>query len=325
MEHFEGWSFFALLSLSIAACLTCFYMFRMLFLTFFGEYRGSQAHHRYSEMLAKYGRGGHIVYHDHLGDHGDHAEHGDHDEPHAAAHDHDHGHAHAHVPHESPLPIVVAISLLALLGFFGGHFWPLQGDPLLHHSQPWFVKLVSAESSYGPEVAAFLEPHGTPEEALHREHVHHAAHASAFWLSTVIVLVGLSLAIWLYLIRRELPAKIAASLGLVYETVRDKYYVDEVVDATVIRPSLATSRAMTWFDTYVVDGLVNLVGRTGKLAGSFSAWIDRTFVDGAVNGAAALTNAFGSLVRLVQTGRIQQYATFAVAGGLLAAAWLILS
>jgi NADH-quinone oxidoreductase subunit L len=306
MERFEGWSFFALVALSIAACLTCFYMFRMLFLTFFGEYRGGQEHHRYSEMLAKYGRGGHIVYHDH------------HDEHHADEH-------HAHVPHESPLPIAVAISVLALLGFFGGHFWPLAGDPLLSHSEPWFVKLVSAESAYGHEVAAFLEPHGTPEEIAHHEHVHHAAHAWAFRLSTAIVLVGLSLATWLYLVRRDLPAVIAARLGTVYETVRNKYYVDEVVDATVIRASLLTARAMTWFDGAIVDGLVNLIGRTGKLAGFFSAWVDRTFVDGAVNGAAALTNACGSLVRLVQTGRIQQYATFAVAGGLAAAAWLILS
>jgi NADH-quinone oxidoreductase subunit L len=372
MERFEGWSLFALVSLSLAACLTCFYMFRMLFLTFFGEYRGNQPEHRYSQMLALHGRGGHIVYHDHLGEAGGHGrghdeqahrDHAHHDpahhgakahghaghghEAHAhAAHGHEahgheahayaheaHAHAHArdahghggHVPHESPLPILVAICLLALLGFFGGHFWPLEGDPLLSHSTPWFVKLVSAESAYGHEVAAFLEPHAGPEELAHHEHVHHEAHAWAFRLSTAIVLVGLSLASLLYLFRRDLPAKLAASLGLIYETVRDKYYVDEVVDATVIRGSLWCSRAMTWFDGAVVDGLVNLAGRTGKLAGSFSAWVDRTFVDGAVNGAAALTNAFGSLVRLVQTGRVQQYATFAVAGGLAAAAWLILS
>ena len=316
MEHFEGWSFFALISLSIAAALTCFYMFRMLFMTFFGEYRGDQEHHMYSQMLAEHGRGGNIVYHDH--GHDAHDSHGD-----------DHGHAedhgHAHVPHESPLPIVVAISILALLGFFGGHFWPLQGDPLLHHSKPWFTTLVTAESLYGHDVAEFLEPHGTPAQAAHHEEIHHVAHGYAFNLSMLIVLVGLSSAMLLYLFKREWPAVIAAKLGLVYTTVRDKYYVDEIVDATVIKLSLATARGLSWFDGTIVDGVVNLVGRTGKVAGLFSAWVDRTFVDGAVNGVAALTNAFSSIVRLFQTGRIQQYATFAVAGGLTAAAWLILS
>jgi hypothetical protein len=75
----------------------------------------------------------------------------------------------------------------------------------------------------------------------------------------------------------------------------------------------------------VVDGAVNLVGRIGNALGTGSAWFDRTFVDGAVNGVALTTQAFGTLARLLQTGRVQQYATFAVCGGLIAAAWLILS
>jgi len=315
MERFEGWSFFALIALSVAACLTCFYMFRMLFITFFGEYRGSQEHHMYSQMLAEHGRGGHLVYHDHHDHHDEHGEHGEHGE----------GHGHAHVPHESPRPIVLAIGILALFGLFGGHFWLVQGDPLLHHSQPWFVRLVTAENAYGSGVAAFLEPHGTAAEIAHSEHVHHVAHGWAFNLSTVIVLVGLSLAVLLYVFRRDLPARITARMGLVYTTICDKYYVDEIVDATLVRLSVWTAKALSTFDGSVIDGLVNLVGRTGKLAGAFSAWVDRTFVDGAVNGVAALTTTFGSVVRLFQTGRIQQYATFAVAGGLIAAAWLILS
>jgi NADH-quinone oxidoreductase subunit L len=345
MERFEGWSFYALISLSIAACLTCFYMFRMLFMTFFHEYRGSEREHMYASLLAEQGRGGYIVYHDDPGHGSEHHGHGEervsgeaHIElepalagrPHGAdaahePHGHDdRGHGHAHVPHESPLPIVVAISILALLGIFGGHFW-LLGDPLVHHTDPWFVKLVTAESAYGPEVAAFLEPHGTPAEDAHHKHVHDLAHGYAFWLSMLIVVVGLGAALWLYVIKRRHPARIATGLGLMYDAVRDKYYVDEVVNATLIRLSMWTSRTLSWFDGAVVDGLVNLVGRIGKLAGVFSAWIDRTFVDGAVTAVAGLTNAFGSVVRLFQTGRIQQYATFAVGGGLLAAAWLILS
>ena len=50
----------------------------------------------------------------------------------------------------------------------------------------------------------------------------------------------------------------------------------------------------------------------------------RSILDGAVNGVGALTQTFGFIARLFQTGRIQQYASFAVAGGLAVAAWLLL-
>jgi hypothetical protein len=47
-------------------------------------------------------------------------------------------------------------------------------------------------------------------------------------------------------------------------------------------------------------------------------------VDGAVNGVGLTTQTFGSVARLLQSGRIQQYATYAVFGGLALAVWLIL-
>ncbi len=323
--HFGGTALFATLALSVTACTTAFYMFRMIFLTFFGEYRGDKAEHRYRAELVAHGRGGHIVYHDDLGKppgaHGAHAAHRHHDH----GHEHDHGHGHAHVPHESPLNITLALAILAFLGLFGGHFWLVQGDPLLHHSQPWFVNSVSESSLYGPEVAAWLSPAPANPEAEHAAHeIEHAAHSSALTTSLIVAPLGVGLAFLLYFLRRSWPARIAASLGLVYETVRDRYYVDELVRATVIRGSIQTARFLAAFDRVVVDGLVNLAGRTGRAVGFLSAWFDRTFVDGAVNGVAALTQVFGSVVRLLQTGRIQQYATFAVAGGLLAAVWLIL-
>ena len=150
------------------------------------------------------------------------------------------------------------------------------------------------------------------------------AHSAALYTSLTVALSGILLAFVLYVLRRGWPARITAALGLVYQTVRDRYYADEVVAFTVVRPSFALARFLTAFDRVVVDGLVNLVGRGGRAVGFLSAWFDRTFVDGAVNGVGAVTQVFGSAVRLLQTGRVQQYAAFAVAGGLLAAVWLIL-
>jgi NADH:ubiquinone oxidoreductase subunit 5 (subunit L)/multisubunit Na+/H+ antiporter MnhA subunit len=79
-----------------------------------------------------------------------------------------------------------------------------------------------------------------------------------------------------------------------------------------------------WIDRNVVDATVNLVGRIGMSLGKGSATFDRVVIDGAVNGVGLFTQTFGSVVRLFQSGRVQQYATFAVFGGLALAAWLIL-
>ena len=90
-------------------------------------------------------------------------------------------------------------------------------------------------------------------------------------------------------------------------------------DAVVLQKKI-----LRWFDETVVDGLVLIVGRTNRAGGGVFAWFDKKVVDGAVNGVGALTQTFGFIARLFQTGRVQQYASFAVAGGLAVAAWLLL-
>jgi len=123
---------------------------------------------------------------------------------------------------------------------------------------------------------------------------------------------------------RPNPENIAGGFGELYVAVANKYYIDEVVDAAVIRMSMLASKLLRWFDETIVDGLVLLVGRTNRSGGGVFAWFDQKVVDGAVNGVGALTQTFGFIARLFQTGRVQQYASFAVAGGLAVAAWLLL-
>jgi NADH-quinone oxidoreductase subunit L len=212
--------------------------------------------------------------------------------------------------------MTVALSALALLGVLGGHFWLASlGDPLAGHTATWFEKTVDLERLYGGAV--------TPHEV--DEHVAHQAHTLALTVSLSVALGGIFLAWLLYYAKKVDPARIAASLGEVYHAVANKYYIDEMVDATVIRGTMALSYAQKWIDEHLVDGVVNGVGVVNRSAGFASAWFDRTFVDGAVNAVGSVTQTFGYVVRLLQSGRIQQYATYAVAGGLAAAAWLILS
>jgi NADH-quinone oxidoreductase subunit L len=88
---------------------------------------------------------------------------------------------------------------------------------------------------------------------------------------------------------------------------------------------MALSRTQTWIDENIVDGLVLLIGRIHKALGFVCAWIDKNIVDGLVNLVARVTQVSGSVIRMLQTGRIQQYVSFAVAGGILLAAFHVLS
>jgi len=352
IQTFDGWSVYALICLCLAAALTAFYMFRLVFLTFFGEYRGNLKEHRYSAMLAAEGVEGpdpnehaehdepsHDAHGAHGQDehgHGGHAEHGGHAhhaptpaaahvvhaEEHGHGHD-DHGH-HAHEPHESPLVMTVALAILGFLGVFGGHFW-LTAPQTAWSGHPWFEALVSEQSLYGPEIAEWIAPEPVGEAVAHHAHLHEVAHHRAVLASLCVAGFGIFLAWFLYIRRKDLPARVVAFLGLGYTAVRRKYYVDELVDATVIRLTWVLVRVQKAFDENVVDGLVKLVGSTNKLGGNLAAWFDKVFIDGAVNAVAMASQVFGAAFRLVQTGRIQQYAAFAVGGAVLTAAWLILA
>ncbi len=276
-QDFNGASMWASIALPAAAAITAFYMFRLIFMTFFGEPRDKHVH--------------------------DHA-------------------------HESPWPMTVSLICLAALGIFGGHLW-LNGDLLGAHGT-WWEKLVMnghnladlskmypgivLQNTYvGVDV---MDPHG---------HLAHSAHLWAMGVSSVVAAFGIFMAWVIYHKKWIDPAKITGALGEVYTTVLNKYYIDEFVEVTVIKGSMVIAMSLKWFDETIIDGFVLLVGRINRYVGVIAAWFDKTFVDGLVNAVGAISNAFGSALRLLQTGRIQQYASFAVAGGLLAAAWLILS
>ncbi len=313
IEHFDGWALFAFLALSTAACFTAFYMFRLVFMTFFHEYRGSLDRHMYSTEIETGGVEGPDP-HEHAGearaeDHR-HQDFATQPEP---AHERHHGHV--HVPHESPPTITIALCVLA---FFAvpGVAWLVNG---------WFTRLATVESMYGAHVGEWVSNRLPHALADHDSHLAHQAHNLALIVSVIVASTGIVLAWYLYYRRRDLPARITSTLGEVYLAVRRKYFIDEVVDATVIRATWKLTHLQKWIDEKLIDGLVNLVGRTNRVGGFISAWFDRTFIDGAVNLVGLVSQFFGAAFRLLQTGRIQQYAAFAVAGGILLAAWLILS
>jgi NADH-quinone oxidoreductase subunit L len=274
------------------AGLTAFYMFRLYFMTFSGQYRGAQVE---GIETSEPEHAGHNLIPDrrHL-DQGD--EHSD------KAHGH---HLHEHVPHESPFVMTGVLMVLAILSIFGGWIgWPAAlGGPFPTPFQRW------------------LEPVLLPLGA-HRFHQHEASKALESTLmvaSVAIAAIGIFLAYRFY--KRDetwaMPKRWATKLAPLYGLLTNKYYVDEFYNATVIRATIVFSRFMSWIDTNIVDGLVNLTRHvTVFLFGHGSSLIDEFIVDGAVNGLAYTAGAGSRMFRKLQTGFVQNYA-LVMGGGIV--------
>ena len=99
-----------------------------------------------------------------------------------------------------------------------------------------------------------------------------------------------------------------------HKVLFNKYYVDEIYQATVIRGTIALCRGLAWFDGHVIDFLVNGAAKLGVAASWLSGQIDKWFVDGAVNGVALAMISGGRQLRKLQTGRINNYATVLAIG-----------
>ncbi|HKB16203.1 MAG TPA: hypothetical protein VKF62_09055, partial [Planctomycetota bacterium] len=171
----------------------------------------------------------------------------------------------------------------------------------------WFLRL-------GAKLPGMVEAEG---EAAHIEH---QAHTLATWGSIGVAGAGILLAFAFYQWRRFSAAAWAERFGGVYRCVRDKYYVDEFYLATVVRFVMFLTAVQRWFDVWIIDGLVNLVGGIGRAAAAVAGWFDRWVVDGAVNLLGWLTQLWGGVARLFQTGRVQTYVAWGVAGAVGAAA-----
>jgi NADH-quinone oxidoreductase subunit L len=153
-----------------------------------------------------------------------------------------------HHIHESPASMTVPLAILAVLSVIGGYF------ALLHYLSPVFG-------------------------------AHHEAPVSPLikYLPTVVGLGGIGLAYVMYVLNPTIAENLASSLSALHNLLLNKYYIDELYDAVIVRPVAAIS---DWL---------------------WQVW-DMIVIDGTVNGAGHTVEANGLLLRLWQTGNVQNYA-----------------
>ena len=102
--------------------------------------------------------------------------------------------------------------------------------------------------------------------------------------SAAAILMGLLLARRMYLTGRTDPARVSAAFGPLHTIISNKYYFDDMYgNKGVVGALKRANGAFAWFDKNVVDGLVNLVGLTGRLVAFISGLFDKYIIDGAVN------------------------------------------
>jgi NADH-quinone oxidoreductase subunit L len=135
----------------------------------------------------------------------------------------------------------------------------------------------------------------------------HWAHYPAMFASLIVAGLGILLAFVFYQWRKVDADKLAESIKPIYKFSLNKWYLDELYNATVIAGTLVLARFLSLFDGKVVDGAVNGAGHTTKFISRLGGWFDTFVVDGFVNFTAFVSGFIGLSFRRLQTGKVQTY------------------
>jgi NADH-quinone oxidoreductase subunit L len=212
-----------------------------------------------------------------------------------------HGHEAGGAVHESPgvmtLPLVILAGFAIALGFIGTPAWP------------WFQTYLEGEKAKF-DLAELTRPEILP----------------LLLFSTVIVFTGIILGWWFY--GRPATRDAAGIDPLeklrpdIFVLLRNKFYVDEFYEATIIRFNAVCARFFDDMDYWIWNGLVKVV----SLAIIGLAWVNRSIDEYVVNlgfdGGCRGVKSGGSWLSSCQDGQVQQYLRFI--GVALAALILIL-
>ena len=271
----------------LVALLTSFYSWRLVFLTFFGEPRWAASEHiQHAVHDAHQG-------HDHADGHT--AAHGQHVQEHRADADHEapdegaggeidvhspgpedvaHGTAGYH-PHESPWTMRVPLVVLSIGAVFAGFLFA-----------PPFVGAGATAFWHGS-----LHVSGELHEAMER------APTLVKLSPSIVMIVGLLIAIQAYLRDRTAPARFTATFPGLYKFLLNKWYFDELYDLIFVRPAFALGR-LFW-----KQGDQGTIDRFGP------------------NGAAAVVALSSRISHRLQSGYVYTYALVMLLGLAAAGTW----
>ena len=238
---------------SVAAFMTAFYMFRLIFMTFHGEMR---VDHHAREYI-----------------------------------------------HESPYSMTVPLMILAVLSVVGGIIpgFPPEGGWIHTFLAPSLAK-VGAGGHAANEAVQFVRVsagsgggHGGPAAVI------------LIILAIAIAVGGIALAWFMYMKNTAVPDGLASRFPGLHRLLLNKYYIDEIYQACIVKPIYRLMNSLWSFDANVVDGAVNGSSLITLVSSRFSGIFDLKTVDGAVNGVASVTKFFSQVFKFIQSGMVQNY------------------
>jgi NADH-quinone oxidoreductase subunit L len=121
----------------------------------------------------------------------------------------------------------------------------------------------------------------------------HAEEYAVMLLSITVAIVGILAAYFLYIKRKDIPVTLREKLSLPYQVLWNKYYIDEIYDFLIVRPTMWVARAV-------------IVGFT-----------DGKIIEGVVNGLPKNIGRTSNVLRKIQTGVVHNYAAIMGLGFIL--------
>jgi len=261
------------------AFLTATYMFRLVFLTFHGERRhdapAAPAHPEEEEPAA----------------HGASA---------TQAHD---AHGHGGHLHDAPPAMALALIVLALGSVLAGFV----GVPHVLGGSNEIERFLEPSFEAHPMALAteFQVSESRPGQVTEAPAAHEGGEGDTstefllMALSVGVAGAGIGLAWYFWQVNRTAATRVARSVAGVYTLLLNKYYIDELYDAAIVRP---------------IKGISTLVLWKGA---------DAALIDGAVNGVGHLVRASSSSLRRLQTGSVRAYAASLFLGVVVILGWYL--
>jgi NADH-quinone oxidoreductase subunit L len=166
--------------------------------------------------------------------------------------------------HDAPPAMALALIVLAVGSVVAGY----AGLPSILGGGDWFARYL--EPSFG---AAPVE-----------EVVEHGLEWTLMAVSIAAAIAGIGIAAYFFLKNRRAADAVADRFSGIRTLLLNKYYVDEIYDATVVQPIRIVSEEALW-----------------KV-------VDVKLIDAAVNGVGQTVAASSDRVRRLQTGSVRTYA-----------------
>jgi NADH-quinone oxidoreductase subunit L len=223
--------------------------------------------------------------------------------------------------------ILLPLFVLSILSF-----WFFYSPNPLDANAGWFTKAIVQPKSVVPSDMQweFLLYNGyTSHEGVANHNVTehlginefaeamHHAHYPAMILSLTIAGLGILFSFLFYQFKILNPDTLVRQFPFLYKLSFRKWYFDEIYNATVVAGTVGLAKISALFDLKVIDGLVNGCAWLTRQVGYFVGHFDNIVIDGLVNFIANFTGFIGSIVRYLQTGKVQTYVAFATFGLIL--------